>query len=115
MRPNFLILGGTTEARELALALRGRELVTTISLAGRTAAPAAQPVPVRRGGFGGADGLAEDLRAQQVSFLIDPTTPYAETISAHAAEAAMQTNTPILALRRPPWTAVDGDVWVDVA
>jgi precorrin-6A/cobalt-precorrin-6A reductase len=115
MRPNVLILGGTTEARELALALRGRELVTTISLAGRTAAPAAQPVPVRRGGFGGADGLAEYLRAQHVDFLIDATHPYAETISAHAAEAAMQTNTPILALRRPPWTAVDGDVWVDVA
>jgi precorrin-6A/cobalt-precorrin-6A reductase len=115
MRPNVLILGGTTEARELALALRDRELVTTISLAGRTAAPAAQPVPVRRGGFGGADGLAEYLRAEHVDFLIDATHPYADTISANAAEAAMRTSTPILALRRPPWTAVDGDVWVDVA
>jgi precorrin-6A/cobalt-precorrin-6A reductase len=115
MRPHVLILGGTTEARELGFALSHRELVTTISLAGRTAAPAAQPVPVRRGGFGGADGLAEYLRAQRVDFLIDATHPYAETISANAAQAASQTNTPILALRRPPWSAVDGDVWIDVA
>src|SRR2546421_408313 len=51
MRPHVLILGGTTEARELALVLPTRELALTMSLAGRTAAPAAQPVPVRRGGF----------------------------------------------------------------
>ena len=115
MRPHVLILGGTTEARELGFALSRREFVTTISLAGRTAAPGAQPVPVRRGGFGGVDGLAEYLRAQRVDFLIDATHPYAETISANAAQAALQTNTPILALRRPPWTAVEGDVWIDVS
>ena len=53
----ILILGGTTEARRLAERLAGRaELDVTLSLAGRTAAPAAQPVPVRIGGFGGAAG-----------------------------------------------------------
>ena len=115
MRPHVLILGGTTEARELALALCNRELVLTMSLAGRTAAPAAQPVPVRRGGFGGAEGLAAHLRNERVDFLIDATHPYAETISANAARAAAQTNTPILALRRPRWTAVEGDVWIEIA
>src|ERR1700733_13759213 len=50
-----LILGGTTEARQLAGHLASRaEFAATLSLAGRTAAPAAQPVPVRVGGFGGA-------------------------------------------------------------
>ena len=34
---------------------------STLSLAGRTAAPARQPVPVRIGGFGGAAGLADYL------------------------------------------------------
>ena len=109
-----MILGGTTEARELGLALGGRDLVLTLSLAGRTAAPAAQPVPVRRGGFGGAEGLAEYLRVHNIDYLIDATHPYAKTISVNAIEAASRTNTPILALRRPPWTTVDGDLWIDV-
>ena len=53
--PRILILGGTTEARMLAERLAGRrELDVTLSLAGRTASPARQPVPVRSGGFGGA-------------------------------------------------------------
>ena len=55
----ILILGGTTEARQLAERLAPRtDLAVTLSLAGRTAAPAPQPVPVRIGGFGGAAGLA---------------------------------------------------------
>jgi len=50
-----LILGGTAEARELAQKLAGRDDFTvTLSLAGRTAAPAPQGVPVRVGGFGGS-------------------------------------------------------------
>jgi precorrin-6A/cobalt-precorrin-6A reductase len=115
MSLHVLILGGTTEAREMGLALRGRDLVVTMSLAGRTAAPAAQPVPVRRGGFGGAEGLAEYLRVHRIDFLIDATHPYADTISMNAARAAGWTNTPLLALRRPPWSAVTGDTWIDVA
>jgi precorrin-6A/cobalt-precorrin-6A reductase len=115
MKPNVLILGGTTEARELAASLCSRPFSTTVSLAGRTAAPAEQAVPVRVGGFGGVEGLAEYLRANRVEFLIDATHPYAETISSNAALAAAQTGTPILGLRRPPWRATDGDFWVDVA
>ncbi|MCJ9761167.1 precorrin-6A/cobalt-precorrin-6A reductase, partial [Agrobacterium sp. SHOUNA12C] len=46
----ILILGGTTEARRLAQALASRaDLDVTLSLAGRTADPAPQPVPVRTG------------------------------------------------------------------
>ncbi len=53
---HILILGGTSEARQLAGRLADRrDLKVTLSLAGRTAHPAAQPVPVRVGGFGGAE------------------------------------------------------------
>jgi len=115
MQPNVLILGGTTEARELAAALSRLPFGTTVSLAGRTTAPASQGVPVRVGGFGGAEGLAAYLQANSVDFLIDATHPYADSISTNAALAAGQTCTPILALRRPPWQPVDGDFWVEVA
>ena len=63
----ILILGGTTEARQLAGRLAGRAgLDVTLSLAGRTASPAPQPVPVRVGGFGGADGLADYLVSERI-------------------------------------------------
>ena len=103
---HILILGGTSEARQLAGRLAGRpDLKVTLSLAGRTAHPATQPVPVRVGGFGGAEGLAEYLAAERIDVLVDATHPYAATMAAHAAEAAAQAMVPIVALRRPAWTA----------
>jgi precorrin-6A/cobalt-precorrin-6A reductase len=115
----ILILGGTTEARELAerLAKRG-DLEIVVSLAGRTKSPAPQPVPVRTGGFGGAAGLAEYLGKERIDALIDATHPYANIISANASAAARQAGVPLIVFRRPPWRAVAGDRWteaVDVA
>jgi precorrin-6A/cobalt-precorrin-6A reductase len=112
----ILLLGGTAEARQLAAHLAARpELAVTLSLAGRTASPAPQPVPVRIGGFGGADGLADYLSTERIAALIDATHPYAATISANAAHAARRSSTPLLALRRPPWISVVGDQWIEVA
>jgi precorrin-6A/cobalt-precorrin-6A reductase len=112
----ILILGGTTEARLLAERLAARaDLAVTLSLAGRTATPAPLPVPVRIGGFGGADGLAAALRAQAFDLLIDATHPYASRISANAGEAAARTGVPLLAIDRPAWAPVAGDRWTEVA
>ena len=111
----ILILGGTAEARQLAGRLAGRAgLEITLSLAGRTATPAAQPVPVRVGGFGGADGLAKYLVSERIDALIDATHPYANVISANAVEAARRSGVPLIALRRSPWIAVAGDRWIEV-
>jgi precorrin-6A/cobalt-precorrin-6A reductase len=112
----ILILGGTLEARRLAERLRGRaDMAITLSLAGRTATPAAQPVPVRIGGFGGAEGLAAYLRAERIAALIDATHPYAATISQNAARAAATAGVRLLALRRPAWQPAAGDRWTEVA
>jgi precorrin-6A/cobalt-precorrin-6A reductase len=112
----ILILGGTTEARRLAERLAGRhDLAVTLSLAGRTVNPVAQPVPVRIGGFGGAEGLAAHLAAERIDALIDVTHPYAAIIAANAARAGLSTGVPLLALRRPPWVAVAGDRWIEAA
>jgi precorrin-6A/cobalt-precorrin-6A reductase len=111
----ILILGGTAEARQLAGRLAGRDDISvTLSLAGRTASPAPQPVPVRIGGFGGAEGLAEYLSDECIDVLIDATHPYAATISANAALAVAETGAKLLALRRPPWERVSGDLWNEV-
>jgi precorrin-6A/cobalt-precorrin-6A reductase len=112
----ILILGGTTEARQLAERLAGRsDLAVTLSLAGRTAHPVAQPVPVRSGGFGGAEGLADYLAKERIDALIDATHPYAAIMAANAARAAGAAGVPLLALRRPAWAAVAGDRWIEVA
>src|SRR4051812_31386908 len=67
---DVLILGGTSEARQLAGGLASRpNLKVVLSLAGRTARPAAQPVPVRVGGFGGTEGLTAYLAAQHIQVL----------------------------------------------
>jgi precorrin-6A/cobalt-precorrin-6A reductase len=111
----ILILGGTAEARALAAALADRRaFAVTLSLAGRTAAPAPQPVPVISGGFGGADGLARYLRDERIEVLIDATHPYAAAISVNAAQAASSAEVKLLALRRPAWSKVEGDTWIEV-
>jgi precorrin-6A/cobalt-precorrin-6A reductase len=112
----ILILGGTAEARQLAERLADRDdLTVTLSLAGRTAAPALQPVPTRIGGFGGSQGLADHLAAARIDVLVDATHPYAATISANAARAAVLAKVPLIALRRPAWAPVAGDRWIEVA
>ncbi|MBZ9807731.1 MULTISPECIES: cobalt-precorrin-6A reductase [unclassified Mesorhizobium] len=114
MTHRILILGGTTEARQLAgnLAAAGHSVM--LSLAGRTESPVAQGVPVRSGGFGGADGLAAYLKEISIDLLIDATHPYAARISANAAQAARMAGVPIVALRRPGWEPVEGDRWTEV-
>lgn len=107
---HILILGGTADARQLAGKLATRHDVT-LSLAGRTENPVAQGVPVRVGGFGGAEGLAAYLIENRIDLLVDATHPYAARISANAAEAAKLTGIPAIALRRPAWERQPGDRW----
>ncbi|MFR0355847.1 cobalt-precorrin-6A reductase [Streptomyces sediminimaris] len=112
MSPHILILGGTTEARELAAALAARPGVrVTTSLAGRVTRPGAPVGDVRVGGFGGAAGLADWLREQHVDALVDATHPFAEKITANAAQAAAASGVPVVVLRRPGWRPGPGDRW----
>ncbi|BDH06568.1 cobalt-precorrin-6A reductase [Streptomyces seoulensis] len=114
MPAHVLILGGTTEARRLATALAARPgLRVTTSLAGRVRRPGAIDGEVRVGGFGGAAGLADWLRAHRVTALVDATHPFAERITANAAEAARLAGVPHVVLRRPGWD-LDDD-WHPVA
>jgi precorrin-6A/cobalt-precorrin-6A reductase len=112
----ILILGGTAEARDLAsrLALRA-DLDVTLSLAGRTVDPAPQPVPVRTGGFGGVEGLAEYLSSNHIDLVIDATHPFARQISANTERAAERAGARLIRLERAGWQPVEGDRWTHVA
>ncbi|MFO1128844.1 MAG: cobalt-precorrin-6A reductase [Rhodospirillales bacterium] len=120
MRPaRLLILGGTGEASGLAAAAAARfagRLEVTLSLAGRLAERPPPPgYRVRRGGFGGTEGLVRHLAAAAVDLVIDATHPFAATISAHAAAACAAAAVPRLLLLRPPWVPAADDRWIEVA
>ncbi|SEB01690.1 cobalt-precorrin-6A reductase [Rubrimonas cliftonensis] len=114
MRPRLLILGGTTEATTLAQAVAAAGLDGVVSLAGRVARPARQPLPVRVGGFGGVEGLAGHLRDGGFTHLVDATHPFAARMSANAVAASVASGVPLAALVRPPWAPEPGDCWTRV-
>ncbi len=111
----ILILGGTTQASDLASALATRaDVEPLLSLAGRTQNPTPAPIPCRVGGFGGVEGLATFLRDHQFDALIDATHPFAAQISANARAASAASGVPLLVFSRPAWAPNEGDDWSEV-
>jgi precorrin-6A/cobalt-precorrin-6A reductase len=113
-RRRVLILGGSTEASELArrLADLDRDDVT-VSYAGRTTNRTVTPGQVRVGGFGGASGLADYLVRERVDVVVDATHPFAARMPHHAARACATTGVARLRVWRSPWEPIEGDRWHD--
>ncbi|MCW2018325.1 precorrin-6A/cobalt-precorrin-6A reductase [Bradyrhizobium diazoefficiens] len=84
------------------------------SYGGRTRAPADQPLPTRIGGFGGLSGLADYIRREGITHVIDATHPFAAEMSRNAVAACAETGTPLIALERTPWAKTPGDNWIEV-
>ncbi len=114
-KEKILILGGTREAAELAVELVAQGHDVTTSLAGRTREPEPVEGNVRTGGFGGAEGLAQYLRDNGFTKLIDATHPFARRISTNAMEAAAISGVPLEVRTREPWRREAGDNWIEVA
>jgi len=110
-----LILGGTTDASLLAAAIARAGLDAVYSYGGRTRAPAEQPLPTRIGGFGGASGLADYIRREGITHVVDATHPFAAEMSRNAVAACTATGTPLIALERAPWARAPADNWIEVA
>ncbi|MCA1455481.1 cobalt-precorrin-6A reductase [Bradyrhizobium sp. BRP22] len=110
-----LILGGTTEANLLAVTLARARLAAIYSYGGRTRSPAHQPLPTRVGGFGGARGLADYIRCEGITHVVDATHPFAAEMSRKTVAACTATGTPLIALERSPWEKASGDDWIEVA
>ena len=110
-----LILGGTGDANQLADACARSGIDAIYSYAGRTRIPLPHALPTRIGGFGGADGLADFLKVEKITHVIDATHPFAAEMSRHAVTACTAANIPLIALERAPWDRVTGDTWIEVA
>jgi precorrin-6A/cobalt-precorrin-6A reductase len=109
-----LILGGTGDANQLADRFVREKIDAVYSYAGRTQIPLGHSLPTRIGGFGGVAGLAEFIREQNITHVIDATHPFAAEMSRHAVEACAATGIPLVALERAPWGRVSGDYWIEV-
>jgi precorrin-6A/cobalt-precorrin-6A reductase len=109
-----LILGGTADARVLAAEIARAGIDAVYSYGGRTRAPAGQPLPTRIGGFGGVGGLADYIRREEITHVIDSTHPFAAEMSRNAVAACAETGTPLIALERAPWTKAPGDNWIEI-
>jgi precorrin-6A/cobalt-precorrin-6A reductase len=110
-----LILGGTGDANQLSEACARGGIDAIYSYAGRTKIPLPHALPTRIGGFGGAEGLAEFLRVERITHVIDATHPFAVEMSRHAVTACTVTKIPLIALERAPWSRASGDNWIEVA
>jgi precorrin-6A/cobalt-precorrin-6A reductase len=109
-----LILGGIADASRLAAEIARAGIDAVYSYGGRTRAPADQPLPTRIGGFGGVNGLAEYVRREGITHVIDATHPFAAGMSRNATQACAETGTPLIALERAPWTRAPGDKWIEI-
>src|SRR6185437_6777969 len=110
-----LILGGTGDANQLAVKCVEEKIDAIYSYAGRTQIPLGHALPTRIGGFGGATGLADFIREQGITHVVDATHPFAAEMSRHAIEACATARTPLLALERVPWSRTAGDHWIEAA
>jgi len=109
-----LILGGTSDASQLAAEIARARIDAVYSYGGRTRVPADQPLPIRIGGFGGVSGLADYIRQEGITHVIDATHPFAAEMSRNAVQACAETGTPLMALERAAWARADVDNWIEV-
>jgi precorrin-6A/cobalt-precorrin-6A reductase len=108
----ILVLGGTSEARELARLLDASGVRFMSSLAGRVARPRLPVGAVHMGGFGGVAGLRSFLLENRVTAVVDATHPFAQGMTANAVAACTADGVPLLRLERPGWSDAPGaDTW----
>jgi precorrin-6A/cobalt-precorrin-6A reductase len=99
----ILVLGGTTEGRELANLLQQKGYDCLLSVAGELGEVMAAPFPgeVHRGPLD-RDGLKRLIREHNITAVIDATHPHAVLITEYAQDAAVETGTPYVRFERPP-------------
>lgn len=108
---SLLLLAGTSEARQIAVALADSGPKVIASLAGVTRNPPDLPVPTRTGGFGGETGFRVFLDQNGVTAVIDATHPFAARITDRTARVCAEMGLPYLLFRRPAWMPGEGDFW----
>lgn len=106
----LLILGGTADGRRLAETLYEQSVPIIYSVAGLVRVPDVR-CEVVSGGFTQFGGLSRYIAQRQVTAILDVTHPYAQTMSAKAAAAAVESGVPYWRFHRPEWIQGDNENW----
>jgi precorrin-6A/cobalt-precorrin-6A reductase len=112
---SVLLLAGTSEAADIAKYLvRSKRITAIASLAGATRAPKDLGLPMRIGGFGGAEEFAAYLKDQNIDIVIDATHPFASKMTQRTARICGELGVKYLLVQRPGWVPEAGDKWFQV-
>jgi precorrin-6A/cobalt-precorrin-6A reductase len=112
---SVLLLAGTSEAADIAKYLvRSKRITAIASLAGATRAPKDLGLPMRIGGFGGAEEFAAYLKDQNIDIVIDATHPFASKMTQRTALICGELGVKYLLVQRPGWVPEAGDKWFPV-
>ncbi|PWQ95428.1 precorrin-6A/cobalt-precorrin-6A reductase [Leucothrix pacifica] len=110
----ILLLGGTHEAKAIARALHEQGVTVIYSLAGIVRQPDL-PCEVVSGGFSKRGGLAQFVREQGITDIINATHPFAQTMTQTAERVSQQTGTHYWRFRRADWLPTPDDHWQSFA
>lgn len=106
----LLVLGGTTEGKQLATNLAEQGIALIYSLAGLVRTPELD-CEIVSGGFTQHGGLISFITQRRITAILDATHPYAQGISTRAVEAATACGIPCWRYQRPAWRPGPGDDW----
>lgn len=105
-----LILGGTSDARRLAIKLIEININVVYSIAGLVRTPKLDCL-IHIGGFTLHGGLEQYIQEHHISIILDATHPYALNISQKATLACIKTNIQYVRFERPQWQMQQYDLW----
>ncbi|ROS04893.1 precorrin-6A/cobalt-precorrin-6A reductase [Sinobacterium caligoides] len=108
----LLLLGGTTEARRMAMRLTSSNVTVIYSVAGLVRQPSL-PCQVISGGFSCRGGLSSYLKLQAIDVVLDATHPYANNITQAASQSCDALKIPYVQFLRAPWHPGEGDLWYE--
>lgn len=106
----LLLLGGTSEAKQMAARLHQRGVKVIYSVAGLVRQPELACSLVS-GGFSQRGGLPLYIEQQAITAILDMTHPYAEQMTQTATQVAKQLALPYWRYQRPAWQPDSDDQW----
>ena len=107
----ILIIGGTAEAAIIAKELVKRGVFVIISYAGRTVDIEPPIQSYRIGGFGGATGMSDFMKKEEITHLLDASHPFSKTITINSLVATKMANVNYICFEREKWGKEKEDSW----